>query len=129
MKIAIIGGGPAGLMAAEAALAGGAHVALYDSMASVGRKFLLAGKGGLNLTHSDQPVWRAPRAGRALVGRVRGRCDSHVGARAWCRDVCRLLRSCVSDGYEGCTAAARLVTAVASGGIDDSCAASLAWLG
>jgi uncharacterized flavoprotein (TIGR03862 family) len=53
VKIAIIGGGPAGLMAAEAALAGGAQVALYDSMASVGRKFLLAGKGGLNLTHSD----------------------------------------------------------------------------
>nr|MBP6606259.1 TIGR03862 family flavoprotein [Nitrospira sp.] len=55
MKIAIIGGGPAGLMAAEAALAGGAQVDLYDAMASVGRKFLLAGKGGLNLTHSDPP--------------------------------------------------------------------------
>ena len=53
MNIAIIGGGPAGLMAAEAALGGGARVALYDSMASIGRKFLLAGKGGLNLTHSD----------------------------------------------------------------------------
>ena len=53
MKIAIIGGGPAGLMAAEAASAGGAHVELYDAMASVGRKFLLAGKGGLNLTHSE----------------------------------------------------------------------------
>ena len=53
MKIAIIGGGPAGLMAAETALAGGASVTLYDAMASVGRKFLLAGKGGLNLTHSD----------------------------------------------------------------------------
>ena len=53
MNIAIIGGGPAGLMAAEVALAGGAQVALYDSMPSVGRKFLLAGKGGLNLTHSD----------------------------------------------------------------------------
>jgi len=55
VKIAIIGGGPAGLMAAETALAGGAQVELYDSMASVGRKFLLAGKGGLNLTHSDPP--------------------------------------------------------------------------
>ena len=43
----------AGLMAAETALAGGLDVALYDSMPSVGRKFLLAGKGGLNLTHSD----------------------------------------------------------------------------
>ena len=53
MNIAVIGGGPAGLMAAEAALAGGARVDLYDSMASIGRKFLLAGKGGLNLTHSD----------------------------------------------------------------------------
>lgn len=55
MKIAVIGGGPAGLMAAEAAIAGGAHVDLYDAMASVGRKFLLAGKGGLNLTHSEPP--------------------------------------------------------------------------
>ena len=53
MGIAIIGGGPAGLMAAEAASAAGAQVDLYDSMASVGRKFLLAGKGGLNLTHSE----------------------------------------------------------------------------
>ncbi len=53
MKIAIIGGGPAGLMAAEVACATGAQVELYDAMASVGRKFLLAGKGGLNLTHSE----------------------------------------------------------------------------
>lgn len=54
MKIAVIGGGPAGLMAAEAAIAvGGARVDLYDAMASVGRKLLLAGKGGLNLTHSE----------------------------------------------------------------------------
>ena len=53
MKIAIIGGGPAGLIAAEAASAAGAQVDLYDAMASVGRKFLLAGKGGLNLTHSE----------------------------------------------------------------------------
>lgn len=52
-RIAIIGGGPAGLMAAEAARAGGAQVVLYDALGSVGRKFLLAGKGGLNLTHSD----------------------------------------------------------------------------
>ena len=53
MKIAVIGGGPAGLMAAEAAINAGACVDLYDAMASVGRKFLLAGKGGLNLTHSE----------------------------------------------------------------------------
>jgi uncharacterized flavoprotein (TIGR03862 family) len=53
MNIAVVGGGPAGLMAAEAATAAGAQVDLYDAMASVGRKFLLAGKGGLNLTHSE----------------------------------------------------------------------------
>jgi uncharacterized flavoprotein (TIGR03862 family) len=53
MTIAVIGGGPAGLMAAEAAVSEGACVDLYDAMASVGRKFLLAGKGGLNLTHSE----------------------------------------------------------------------------
>ncbi len=53
MKVVIIGGGPAGLMAAEAAVAAGATVELYDAMPSVGRKFLLAGKGGLNLTHSE----------------------------------------------------------------------------
>lgn len=52
-RLAVIGGGPAGLMAAEAARAGGAPVDVYDAMASVGRKFLLAGKGGLNLTHSE----------------------------------------------------------------------------
>ena len=51
--VAIIGGGPAGLMAAETLLAGGLSVDLYDAMPSVGRKFLLAGKGGLNLTHSE----------------------------------------------------------------------------
>jgi len=51
--VAVIGGGPAGLMAAEALLAGGASVELFDAMPSVGRKFLLAGKGGLNLTHSE----------------------------------------------------------------------------
>lgn len=53
MKVAIIGGGPAGLMAAETARAAGAQVDLYDAMPSVGRKLLLAGKGGLNLTHSE----------------------------------------------------------------------------
>ncbi|GAB3786735.1 TIGR03862 family flavoprotein [Dyella agri] len=53
LRLAIIGGGPAGLMAAEAACAAGIAVDLYDAMGSVGRKFLLAGKGGLNLTHGE----------------------------------------------------------------------------
>jgi hypothetical protein len=51
--IAVIGGGPAGLMAAEAAAQGGVRVEVYDAMPSTGRKFLLAGKGGLNLTHAE----------------------------------------------------------------------------
>jgi uncharacterized flavoprotein (TIGR03862 family) len=51
--VAVIGGGPAGLMAADAIAAGGVRVDLFDAMPSVGRKFLLAGKGGLNLTHSE----------------------------------------------------------------------------
>ncbi|MBS0509044.1 MAG: TIGR03862 family flavoprotein [Proteobacteria bacterium] len=51
--VAIIGAGPAGLMAAEAAAAAGVRVHVFDAMPSVGRKFLLAGKGGLNLTHSE----------------------------------------------------------------------------
>ena len=51
--VAIIGGGPAGLMAAEILSSGGVGVDLYDAMPSVGRKLLLAGKGGLNITHSE----------------------------------------------------------------------------
>jgi uncharacterized flavoprotein (TIGR03862 family) len=49
----IIGGGPAGLMAAEVLSQHGVAVDLYDAMPSVGRKFLMAGKGGMNLTHSE----------------------------------------------------------------------------
>jgi uncharacterized flavoprotein (TIGR03862 family) len=51
---AVIGAGPAGLMAAEVLAQGGAGVAVYDAMPSAGRKFLMAGRGGLNLTHSEQ---------------------------------------------------------------------------
>ncbi len=70
--VAIIGGGPAGLMAAEVARAAGLPVDLYEAKGSVGRKFLIAGKGGLNLTHSD------PRA--AFARRFRER--SHA-VSAW----------------------------------------------
>lgn len=52
-RLAVIGGGPAGLMAAETARAAGLEVDLYEAKGSVGRKFLIAGKGGLNLTHSE----------------------------------------------------------------------------
>ena len=52
-RVAVIGGGPAGLMAAEGLAARGYSVDVYDAMPSVGRKFLMAGRGGLNLTHSE----------------------------------------------------------------------------
>jgi len=57
-RIAVIGGGPAGLMAAEILSSAGPAISVqvYDAMPSVGRKFLLAGKGGLNLTHSEPPA-------------------------------------------------------------------------
>ena len=63
LRVAVIGGGPAGLMAAEALTGAGTavKVEVYDAMPSVGRKFLLAGIGGLNLTHSEAP--------QAFVGR------------------------------------------------------------
>jgi uncharacterized flavoprotein (TIGR03862 family) len=52
-SVAIIGGGPAGLMAAEVLIQAGVRVELYEAKPSMGRKFLVAGKGGLNLTHSE----------------------------------------------------------------------------
>ncbi len=52
-SVAIIGGGPAGLMAAEVLSGHGVQVDVYDSMSSLGRKFLMAGKSGLNLTHAE----------------------------------------------------------------------------
>ncbi len=64
--VAIIGGGPAGLMAAEALSQGGVRVDLYDGMPSVGRKFLLAGVGGMNITHSEAyPAFLSRYAERA----------------------------------------------------------------
>jgi len=62
-KVTVIGGGPAGLMAAEVLVDAGVAVDLYDAMPSVGRKFLLAGKGGMNLTHSESADRFAERYG------------------------------------------------------------------
>lgn len=52
-RVAVIGGGPAGLMAAQQLALAGVQVDLYDAMPSVGRKFLLAGRGGMNITHAE----------------------------------------------------------------------------
>ncbi len=65
--IAVIGAGPAGLMAAEVLSAGGADVTVYDRMPSAGRKFLMAGRGGLNLTHSEPFEMFAARYGAAAA--------------------------------------------------------------
>ncbi len=69
--VAVVGGGPAGLAAAEAAVALGAEVHLFDAMPSVGRKFLVAGRGGLNVTNSE-PL-------EAFLARYRG------GEERWMR--------------------------------------------
>ena len=76
VDVAIIGGGPAGLMAAEVLSRAGLAVHLFDAMPSVGRKFLLAGKGGLNLTHSEAADRFAER-----YGERRHQIDSLL--RAW----------------------------------------------
>ncbi|RVT53917.1 TIGR03862 family flavoprotein [Rubrivivax albus] len=63
--VAVVGGGPAGLMAAETLAAAGLPVDVFDAMPSVGRKFLLAGRGGLNLTHSEPDAVFRTRYGAA----------------------------------------------------------------
>ncbi|WP_256776151.1 MULTISPECIES: TIGR03862 family flavoprotein [unclassified Stenotrophomonas] len=95
-RVAIIGGGPAGLMAAETVRAAGHHVDVYEAKGSPGRKFLIAGKGGLNLTHSDPHAlfvsryreraadvgaWLADFDGPALRGWAHGfGVDTYVGS-------------------------------------------------
>ena len=84
-RMAIIGGGPAGLIAAEHLSAAGFSVDLYEKMPTPGRKFLMAGRGGLNLTHSE-PL-------PAFLGRYREAADwlgpvilkhDPAALRAWC---------------------------------------------
>jgi uncharacterized flavoprotein (TIGR03862 family) len=65
--VAVIGAGPAGLMAAEVLANGGASVTVYDAMPSAGRKLLMAGRGGLNLTHSEPLPQFIARYGEAAV--------------------------------------------------------------
>ena len=95
-RLAVIGGGPAGLMAAETARAAGIEIHLFEAKGSVGRKFLIAGKGGLNLTHSESRpafdarfreraaevgAWLDDFDGEALRGWARGfGIDTYVGS-------------------------------------------------
>lgn len=83
-KVVVIGGGPAGLMAAEVLSGAGILVDLYDAMPSVGRKFLLAGIGGMNITHSepfDRFLLRYGARQQALEPQI-SRFDNE-GLRAW----------------------------------------------
>ena len=84
VDVAIVGGGPAGLMAAEVLSQAGVSVHLFDAMPSVGRKFLLAGKGGLNLTHSESPEKFRARYGaqEAKVGQWLNQMDAQA-VRDW----------------------------------------------
>jgi uncharacterized flavoprotein (TIGR03862 family) len=83
--VAVIGGGPAGLMAAEVLAGGGARVTIYERMPSAGRKFLLAGRGGLNLTHSEALEKLLERYG-AAGPHLRAAIEAFPPAdlRAWC---------------------------------------------
>ena len=84
-KIAIVGAGPAGLIAAEFLGQSGASVTIFDQMASPARKFLLAGLGGLNLTHSepmDRFLMRYGNAAEALAPAIRA--FPPEALRAWC---------------------------------------------
>jgi uncharacterized flavoprotein (TIGR03862 family) len=84
-NVAIIGAGPAGLMAAETLAQGGVYVTVYDATPSAGRKFLMAGRGGLNLTHNE-PL----ETFRGRYGKARPNLEAAVRAfppdrlRAWC---------------------------------------------
>jgi uncharacterized flavoprotein (TIGR03862 family) len=83
--VAVVGAGPAGLMAAEVAAAGGAAVTVYDRMPSPARKFLLAGRGGLNLTHTEAIETFRKRYGAAEPHLCRALEElSPAALRSWC---------------------------------------------
>ncbi|MGA7073045.1 TIGR03862 family flavoprotein [Bradyrhizobium sp.] len=87
-NVAIIGAGPAGLMAAEVLAQGGVDVTVYDAMPSIGRKLLMAGRGGLNLTHSEPLDAFLPRyreAAPKLAAVVEAFPPERL--RAWCEEL------------------------------------------
>ena len=87
-QVVVVGAGPAGLMAADVLASGGASVTVYDRMASAGRKFLMAGRGGLNLTHSESLEILLARYG-AAIPKLRPAIEAlpPAAVRAWCEDL------------------------------------------
>ena len=87
-SVAVVGAGPAGLMAAEVLAQGGARVTVFDRMPAAGRKFLLAGRGGLNLTHSEPLDVLLARYG-AAAPHLRAGIEAFPPAklRAWCEEL------------------------------------------
>src|SRR5262249_49537214 len=84
-EVAIIGGGPGGLMAAEVIATSGVPVTVYERKPALGRKFLLAGRGGLNLTHSEDLAQFMTRYGAEenyLARAIENFPPSNL--RAWC---------------------------------------------
>ena len=87
-RVAVIGAGPAGLMAAETLARGGARVTVFDRMPTPGRKFLIAGRGGLNITHSESMDRFLPRygTGAALIAPALAAFGPDA-LRRWCADL------------------------------------------
>ena len=97
-SVAVVGAGPAGLMAADVLAAGGAAVTVYERMPSVGRKFLLAGRGGLNLTTAKISPWLSRYGAAVHLGGYRALSAGCAApsANPWTADVRRHQRSGVS---------------------------------
>ena len=86
--VAVIGGGPAGLMAAETIARAGHAVTIYDRMPALGRKLLMAGRGGLNLTHSEPQEVLLRRYGQAAISLSRSiNAFGPDALVAWCHEL------------------------------------------
>ena len=116
----VIGGGPAGLMAADALLSAGVPVLLAEAKPSVARKLLMAGKSGLNLT-KDEPedaFLRAYGEAAPALAPMLAEFGPRAVRRAGRAKLCRQHRPGVSQGNEGLAAAAHLAGAADIDGAD-----------
>jgi uncharacterized protein with NAD-binding domain and iron-sulfur cluster len=134
-NIAVIGAGPAGLIAAEVLAQGGASVTVYDAMPSAGRKFLMAGRGGLNLTHSEPLQAFLARYREAMPNLAAAieafppQALARLEPRARAGDLRRLQRPGISKSVQGVAVAAGVATAAGHDGRAIGTASSLDRLG